>query len=120
MKQKKLILLLLGAMIIGSFLFVPDVKAASADNVHYSIEAPDASGDGTGVTALDGGLKRGENLIVVILQELGFIVTIIGIALAGFGWLGHQEDMKAKSPVFIGVGLVVYFASEIAKHLLGR
>ncbi len=104
-KQRKLIMMcVLGAVIICCFVFFcPELVCYAS----------------TGVDGLDGSLDRGESLIEGIVKTLGRISVIIGLVLGGFGFFGHQQDMKAQAPVWIGVGLLFYFSPEIADFLVG-
>lgn len=104
-KKKKILLLVFGAVfIVCSFILSGDMVALAS----------------TGVEGLDTSLDNGTTLLEGVCRAFGGMVTMIGIVLGAIGFFGHQTDMKAQAPIWIGVGVVIFFAPEITDFLLGR
>lgn len=129
MKLKKRLYLFLGMLVFTACFFYGSLQPQAAEavkeectiSVNVINRAGSAAGDlaGTGEEHLDASMKRGVGLIEGMCRALGLMIGIIGIVLAGIGFFGHQDDMKARSPMVIGVGLVIFFAPEIFRFLVG-
>lgn len=85
-----------------------------SENVMYSMETD------TGVSELDDAGDRGMKILVGLSKTLGGALGIIGIILGFIGFFGHQDDMKARAPIFLFVGVGIFFANEIFSFLVGK
>ncbi|MCM1083340.1 MAG: hypothetical protein NC428_07670 [Clostridium sp.] len=130
MKLKKRLYVFLGMLVFMACIFYGSLHPQAAGtagkestisvNVHNG--AGGAAGDlaGTGEEHLDASLNRGVGLIEGMCRALGLIIGVIGIVLGSIGFFGHQDDMKARAPIAIGVGVVIFFAPEIFRFLIGK
>lgn len=130
MKLKKMLYLLLGMLVFAACFFYGSmhphaVEAAEESKITISaniLNAGNAAGDlaGTGEENLDASMNRGVGIVEGMCRALGVIIGIVGIVIACIGFFGHQDDMKARSPMIIGAAVVVYYAPEIFRFLVGK
>lgn len=121
--KKRLYLFLTACFFYGSLhpQAAEAVKEECTISVHAINRAGSAAGDlaGTGEEHLDASMNRGVGLVEGMCRAFGLMIGVVGIVLACIGFFGHQDDMKARSPMIIGGGVVVYLAPEIFRFLVG-
>ncbi len=130
MKLKKIIYPMLGMLVFTVCLFFcsisPQAAPAAGKGHTISVNVHNGAGDaaggmaGTGEEHVDASLDRGVGLVEGLCRAFGLIVGVIGIVLGGIGFFGHQDDMKARAPIAIGVGVLIYYAPEIFGFLVGK
>lgn len=128
--KKNMVKLFMGMMLIScSIFFVPAGRAeAKTDGItvinyggnNNTESSGGSNGADTGVTDLDKSIDRGTSLLEGLARALGAAITLVGIVIAAIGFFGHQEELKAKAPITIFVGVFIYFAKEIMNFLLGK
>lgn len=115
-------ILLTGMLIITACFFYSRpayAKPVSAEQFICS-SGNTAGTDSTGINELDESMNRGTQVLVGICRALGGACGIVGIVLALIGFFGHQQDLKAQAPIFIFVGVGIFFAPEIFNFLVGK
>lgn len=120
-KYTKYKILLTGMLVITACFFYCPKTAAAPVSVPQFICSDNAAGNvSTGVDELDESMNRGTQVLVGICRALGGACGIVGIVLALIGFFGHQQDLKAQAPIFIFVGVGIFFAPEIFNFLVGK
>lgn len=129
MKKNKILTMLSGMLIFMVCLFCfepihahakaginndPQISMSAGELVHRSDDMK------TGVEELDNSAERGLGLLEALIKTFGAACGIVGIVIAALGWFGHQEELKAKAPMIIFVGVIIFFAKEIFNFLVGR
>lgn len=131
MKLKKRLYVFLGMLIFTACFFYGSMHPQAAGAVREEskitvsanvLNAGNAAGDlaGTGEEHLDASMNRGIAIIEGMCRALGVIIGIIGIVVGLIGFFGHQDDMKARFPILIGVAIGIYYAPEIFRFLVGK
>lgn len=130
MKIKKRLYLFLGMLIFTACFFYGSMhsQAAVAVSEESTISVHVLNGAGyaagglaeTGEEHVDASINRGVGLLEGLCKALGVAIGIVGIVIGLIGFFGHQDDMKARFPILIGVALGIYFAPEIFYFLVGK
>lgn len=129
MKIKKRLYLFLSMLVLTACFFYGSLHPQAAEavkeectiSVNVINSAGSAAGDlaGTGEEHLDASMNRGVGLIEGMCRALGVMIGIAGIVIGCIGWFGHQDDMKARTPIVIGIAVIIYWAPEIFRFLVG-
>lgn len=119
--KKRIRILMFGMLVcLACFFNSPEPVMAMDGNVSRYVQKEAGTDDGTGVVELDESINRGTMIIVGICRALGAACGMVGMVLAFIGFFGHQQDLKAQAPIFIFVGVGIFFAPEIFNFLVGR
>jgi len=127
MKKNKILTMLSGMLIFMVCLFCfesihAQAKASNNNNMQISTTAGEFihNNEKTGIKELDDSTERGTKVLEALTKTFGFACGLVGIVVAALGFFGHQEELKAKAPMIIFVGVIIYFAKEIFNFLVGK
>lgn len=118
--KKRIRIFMFGMLICLACLFYCPKPAMAMGTDSSRYVQKEGTGDGTGIDELDDSINRGNMVIIGICRALGAACGMVGIVLALIGFFGHQQDLKAQAPIFIFVGVGIFFAPEIFNFLVGR
>ena len=121
-KMKKRIVMVWSILLIAVCFFsstVSEVKAKEYGNREIkSVVAFEAVGD---IPAeITQPIEKGKKLLAYLVMSLGAVAALIGAVFLGIAFLGHQPDMRINGFIFLGVGLLMFFAPIIINWLLGQ
>ena len=104
MKKKLMVYLFLGVGLMGLFLFTPDMVYAA----------------GSGVTELDNAATKTNTLVTWICSWIGGIMALFGIIWAAINQASHNSEGRNQGIIVGAIGIVVAFAPQITKMILGK
>ena len=104
MKKKLMVYLFLGVGLMGLFLFTPDMVYAA----------------GSGVTELDNAATKTNTLVTWICSWIGGLMALFGIIWAAINQASHNSEGRNQGIIVGAIGIVVAFAPQITKMILGK
>ena len=104
MKRKLMFYLFFGVGLMGLFLLCGDVAHAA----------------GSGVTELDNAAAKTDSLVTWICSWIGGLMALFGIIWAAINQASHNSEGRNQGIIVGAIGIVVAFAPQITKMILGK
>lgn len=103
-KMKLAMFVILGFGLMGLFLMGGDVVYAA----------------GSGVTELDNAATKTNTLVTWICSWIGGLMALFGIIWAAINQASHNSEGRNQGIIVGAIGIIVAFAPQITKMILGK
>ncbi len=104
-KKKLMVYLFIGLGLTGLFLLMPDMVYAAGSS---------------GVTELDNAASKTDSLVTWICSWIGGLMALFGIIWAAINQASHNSEGRNQGIIVGAIGIVVAFAPQITKMILGK
>ena len=104
-KKKHMVYLFIGLGLTGLFLLMPDMVHAAGSS---------------GVTELDNAASKTDSLVTWICSWIGGLMALFGIIWAAINQASHNSEGRNQGIIVGAIGIVVAFAPQITKMILGK
>ena len=105
MKKKMIVYLFMGLGFMGLFLLAHDMVNAAGTS---------------GVTELDNAASKTDSLVTWICSWIGGLMALFGISWAAINQASHNSEGRNQGIIVGAIGIVVAFAPQITKMILGK
>ena len=105
MKRKLMLYMFLGLGLMGLFLMGGDLAYAAGTS---------------GVTELDNAAAKTDSLVTWICSWIGGLMALFGIIWAAINQASHNSEGRNQGIIVGAIGIVVAFAPQITKVILGK
>jgi len=105
MKKKMMVYVFIGLGLMGLFLLAPDMVYATGSS---------------GVTELDNAASKTDSLVTWICSWIGGLMALFGIIWAAINQASHNSEGRNQGIIVGAIGIVVAFAPQITKMILGK
>ena len=105
MKKKMMVYVFIGLGLMGLFLLAPVMVHAAGSS---------------GVTELDNAASKTDSLVTWICSWIGGLMALFGIIWAAINQASHNSEGRNQGIIVGAIGIVVAFAPQITKMILGK
>ncbi len=105
MKRKLMLYMFFGLGLMGLFLMSGDLAYAAGTS---------------GVTELDNAAAKTDSLVTWICSWIGGLMALFGIIWAAINQASHNSEGRNQGIIVGAIGIVVAFAPQITKVILGK
>lgn len=125
MKKKMKYLLVMLAVLMGCFSFVP-VRAQAHERENEVVEISQKHVDITIIarndvpTEIKQPIEKGKSLFTYLIRVTGWMIAIFGFLFFAISFFSHQTDQRITGAIAFFIGLLVAFAPEITSWITGQ
>ena len=105
MKRRLMLYMFFGLGLMGLFLMGEDLAYAAGTS---------------GVTELDNAAAKTDSLVTWICSWIGGLMALFGIIWAAINQASHNSEGRNQGIIVGAIGIVVAFAPQITKVILGK